>query len=107
MRARAEVSELTGDAERVVVRRRWNGADTATVAAGSLSDLHVRDEPGGVCGALPRGFLYGRVWCDKVPVGWLGHSCREESRPHELLVCVLPNDNPQDLHERLRARTRR
>jgi hypothetical protein len=36
----------------------------------------------------------------------LGHICRDESRPHEMLVCILPNDNPAALLERLRARAR-
>jgi hypothetical protein len=94
------------DVERVLVRQRWNGADLAEVPIESLWDLHVRDEPGGVCGALPRGFLFGRVWCDKVAPGSLGHICRDESRPHEMLVCILPNDNPAALLERLRARAR-
>jgi hypothetical protein len=94
------------DVETVVVRQRWDGAATAEVSAQWLWDLHVRSEPGGVCGALPRGFLYGRLWCDKVAHGSLGHSCREESRPHELLVCILPNDNPAGLLAELRARAR-
>ena len=93
------------NAEMIVVRQRWNAVETAQVAADLLWDLHVRSEPGGVCGALPRGFLYGRVWCDKVAPGWLGHACGEDSRPHELLVCVVANDNPQGTHEHLRART--
>jgi hypothetical protein len=62
--------------------------------------------PGGVCGALPRGFLYGRTWCDQLPPGSLGHVCREESRPHEILVCILSTDNPAEVLERLRARAR-
>jgi hypothetical protein len=95
-----------GDVERVVVRQRWNSADIAQVPPECLWDLHVRDQPGGVCGALPRGFLHGRLWCDKVAAGFLGHSCHLESRPHELLVCILPNDNPAALLERLRAQAR-
>jgi hypothetical protein len=94
------------EVERTVVRQRWDGADVAEVPPENLWDLHVRSEPGGVCGALPRGFLYGRVWCDKLAPGALGHTCPEESRPHELLVCILPNDNPAALLERLRARAR-
>lgn len=94
------------EAQRVVVRQRWDGADIAEVPAESLWDLHVRNQPGGVCGALPRGFLYGRVWCDKVSPGALGHTCRAETRPHEILVCILPNDNPAAVLDGLRARAR-
>ena len=94
------------EGERVLVRQRWNGADLTAVPVESLWDLHVRSEPGGVCGALPRGFLYGRLWCDKVAPGALGHVCQAASRPHEVLVCILPADNPTDLLERLRARAR-
>jgi hypothetical protein len=92
--------------ERVAVRGRWDGAQVAEVPPGSLWDLHVRNQPGGVCGALPRGFLFGRVWCDKVSPGFLGHVCRAESRPHELLVCILAGDNPATLVQRLRAQAR-
>ena len=92
--------------EKVLVRRRWDGPDVGAVPLDSLWDLRVRNEPGGVCGALPRGFLYGHVWCDKISAGTLGHSCTEESRPHDLLVCVLPSDNPAACYERLRAMAR-
>ena len=90
----------------VVVRRRWNGIDTAVVDTESLWDLHVRNEPGGVCGAFPRGFLFAQVWCDKMASGALGHVCREGPPPHEVLVCILPADNPAALYERLRAKAR-
>jgi hypothetical protein len=100
------LKDTMSDGNTVVVRQRWNGADTAQVPAEALWDLHVRDQPGGVCGALPRGFLHGRLWCDKVAPGFLGHSCRQESRPHEILVCILPSDNPAALLERLRDRAR-
>ena len=39
---------MTSDENEVVVRRRWNGPDTAVVTLDSLWDLHVRDDPGGV-----------------------------------------------------------
>ncbi len=94
------------NAERVVVRQRWDGAEFAAVLPETLWDLHVRNQPGGVCGALPRGFLCGRIWCDQLPPGGLSHACNPESRPHEILVCILPNDNPAALVARLRARAR-
>ena len=94
---------MDGDSENVIVRLRWDSADSAVVPEGLLRDLHVRNQPGGVCGALPCGFLCGRLWCDQLPVGTLGHVCRADSRPHELLVCILPTDNAAMLLERLRT----
>jgi hypothetical protein len=94
------------DVEMVVVRQRWNAAEAAEVPVDCLWDLHVRNQPGGVCGALPRGFLHGRLWCDQLARGALGHSCREESRPHEILVCILFHDNPAALVDRLHAQAR-
>jgi hypothetical protein len=93
--------------ETVVVRRRWNGPDAAHVSAEALWDFHFRNDAGGVCRALPRAFLYAHVWCDKFASGGLGHLCREGPPPHDLLVCILPNDNPAPLYERLRAKARR
>ncbi len=91
----------------VVIRRRWNESVTARVSVDALRDFHIRNEPGGVCGALPRGFLSARIWCDSLTRGELGHSCQEGTAPHDLLVCILPNDNPEALYAQLRATTRR
>ena len=93
-------------AEQVIVRRRWNATEFAAVDVTSLWGIHLRNEPGGVCRALPRALLFAHVWCDKLFSGNLGHTCREESSPHELLVCILPNDNPVMLYERLRTNAR-
>ena len=99
--------QVPGDPERVVVRQRWDAPGSVAVLPELLRDLHVRSAPGGVCGALPRGFLQGRLWCDQLPPGALGHVCQAKSRPHELLVCILPHDNAATLLERLRAQARR
>ncbi len=96
----------TGE-DTVVVRRRWNGPDTAAVRMGALWDFHVRNEPGGVCGPLPRAFLFAHVWCEDLVGGALGHHCREGPPPHDLTVCILPNDNRDALYEQLRAKARR
>jgi hypothetical protein len=113
MRAQACVSRSstavrieTDDPKRVVIRLRWNDARSARVAAEDLGRLHIRTDPGGVCGSLPRGFLHGYAWCDRFDARMLGHLCAEESRPHELLVCILPADNPEALVERLRTQAR-
>lgn len=103
----AGAGPVPADPERVVVRQRWDAPGSAALLPELLHDLHIRNDPGGVCGALPRGFLHGRLWCDQIPPGALGHACRAESRPHELLVCILPHDNAAALLERLRAQARR
>jgi len=92
---------------KVTVRRRWNAPDSAQVPIEALWDFHIRDEAGGVCRALPRGFLFAHVWCDKLVSGALGHFCREGPPPHDLLVCILPGDNAKDLYESLSGKTRR
>jgi hypothetical protein len=91
----------------VKVRRRWNGLETAEVLVNGLWDFHFRNDAGGVCGAFPRAFLFAHVWCDHIPSGALGHHCREGPPPHDLLVCILANDNPTSLYEELRTRVGR
>ena len=93
--------------ETIAVRQRWNGSDVAQVSAQALWDFHFRNDAGGVCRALPRAFLCAHVWCDKLASGALGHLCRQGPPPHDLLVCILPNDNPAPLYERLCAKARR
>jgi hypothetical protein len=56
---------------------------------------------------MPRAFLAARVWCDQIPAGVLGHLCREDPPPHELLVFILRNDNTAAIYETLLARVRR
>ena len=89
---------------RVKVRRRWNASDVAEVPVEALWDFHFRNDAGGVCSAFPRAFLFAHVWCDHLASGALGHFCREGPPPHDLLACILPNDNPGPLYESLRAR---
>jgi hypothetical protein len=103
----ADTLTAVSSQEIVTVRRRWNGFDVAQIPAQELWDFHFRNDAGGVCRALPRAFLCAHVWCDKLPGGVLGHLCREGPPPHDLLVCILPNDNVAALYECLRAKTRR
>jgi hypothetical protein len=93
--------------ETVKIRRRWNAAEEASVAVDKLWDFHFRNDAGGVCGAFPRAFLAAHVWCDHLAHGALGHQCREGPPPHDLVVIILPNDNPGPLFEQLRARAGR
>lgn len=93
--------------ETITVRRRWNGSDIAQVSVQALWDFHFRNDPGGVCRALPRAFLTAHVWCDNLPNGALGHLCREGPPPHDIVVCILPTDNPAPLYERLCVKARR
>jgi hypothetical protein len=90
-----------------VVRLRWNDERRARVPSAELRDLHVRSDPGGVCGAFPRGFLSARLWCDRFGAAGIGHVCRADTAPHELVVCILPADNPEVLMARLRSQARR
>jgi hypothetical protein len=101
------MSTLQQAVSKVTVRRRWNAPETTEVPVESLWDFHFRNDAGGVCGAFPRAFLSAHVWCDHLSSGALGHLCREGPPPHDLVVCILPNDNPASLYEQLRARTRR
>jgi hypothetical protein len=41
----------------VIVRRHWNGNVSAAVDANCVYSLHMRDDPGGICGAFARSFL--------------------------------------------------
>jgi hypothetical protein len=91
----------------VKVRRRWNASEYAEVPVDVLRDFHFRNDAGGVCGAFPRAFLSAHLWCDHIPQGALGHQCREGPPPHDLLVCILPNENPAALYEDLRAKVGR
>ena len=87
----------------VRVRRRWNANELFEVPLEALWDFHFRNDAGGVCGALPRAFLFAHVWCDHVGSGMLGHQCRDDPPPHDLLACILPADNP-GLYADLRAK---
>jgi len=100
-------AELAPNEERVVVRRRWNSDESLTVNVDDLWDFHFQNDAGGVCRALPRAFLGARAWCDKIDAGALGHFCKEGPPPHEIVVCILPTDNPAPSYEKLRARAKR
>jgi hypothetical protein len=93
--------------ELVAVRRRWNSTAVGHVRVPALRDLQVRNEPGGVCGPLPRPFLFAHIWCDSLVSGDVGHVCREGPPPHEVVVCITQNDNPGPLYSRLRGLARR
>ena len=94
------VAEVTSP--KVKVRRRWNDNTVEEVPLDSLWDFHFRNDAGGVCGAFPRAFLSAHVWCDHLQQGALGHQCRQDSAPHDLVVCILPTDNPS--YESLRSK---
>jgi hypothetical protein len=72
-----------------------------------LWEFHYRDEAGGVCRALPRAFLYAHVWCDHIEADALGHHCRADPPPHDLLVCILGNDNRPEIYQELCAAAKR
>jgi hypothetical protein len=91
----------------VIVRRRWNAPNSVQLPMTVMREFHYRNEAGGVCRAMPRAFLCAHVWCDQVPAEALGHTCRDDPPPHDLLVCILSNDNAPALYQELLVRLRR
>jgi hypothetical protein len=91
----------------VIVRRRWNDPHSAKVPLAALRELAIKNDPGGVCGPLPRPFRYARVCCDQLTDGHAIHACDPATAPHELQLCVLETDNSAELNEKLRAMVRR
>jgi hypothetical protein len=91
----------------VVVRRRWNDADSGTTELQHLREPVFKNVPGGICGPLPRPFLFARVWCEHLIDGAALHDCDLDTAPHELELCVLERDNPGAVYAALRRATRR
>lgn len=91
----------------VIVRRRWNDPHSARVPLSALRELVTKNDPGGVCSAVPRPFPYSRVWCDQLIDGRAIHACDPATAPHELQLCVLEADNSVELNARVRAMLRR
>lgn len=87
----------------VVVRRRWNDPQSAKVPLAALRELVIKDDPGGICGPIPRPFPYARVWCDKLIDGHAIHACDPATAPHELQLCVIESDNSAELNTKVRA----
>lgn len=87
----------------VIVRRRWNDPHCSKVPLAALRELVIRNDPGGVCGAIPRPFRYARVWCDRLIDGGAIHACDASTAPHELQLCILETDNALDINARVRA----
>jgi hypothetical protein len=102
----ANRTSMTSPTPTIIVRRRWDDRQSARVAADHLRELAIKNQPGGICGPIPRPFLFARVWCDHLIDGADIHTCDPRSAPHELELCVLERDNA-DLYATLRARLRR
>jgi hypothetical protein len=90
-----------------IVRRRWNDLHSVKVPFAALRELAIKNDPGGVCGPIPRPFLYGRVWCDQLIGDRTIHLCDPATAPHELQLCVLETDNSAELNAHVRAMLRR
>jgi hypothetical protein len=90
-----------------IVRRRWNDPHSAKVPLAALRELVIKNDPGGVCGPIPRPFLYARVWCDQLIEGQTIHICDPATAPHELQLCVIETDNSAELNAQVRAQSRR
>ncbi len=91
----------------VTVRRRWSDPQSLRVPLQALREFAIRNDPGGICGPLPRPFLTARLWCDQAGADIPGHDCDAATAPHELELVILERDNPPDLMARLRALRRR
>jgi hypothetical protein len=90
-----------------VVRRRWNDPHSAKAPLTALREIVVKNDPGGICGPIPRPFPYARVWCDQLIDGQAIHACDAATAPHELQLCVMESDNTAELNARVRAILRR
>jgi hypothetical protein len=90
-----------------IVRRRWNDPHSAKVPLEALRELVIKNDPGGVCGPIPRPFPYARVWCDQLIDGGAIHACDPATAPHELQLCLIESDNPAELNAQVRALLRR
>jgi hypothetical protein len=90
-----------------IVRRRWNDPHSAGVPLAVLRELVIKNDPGGVCGPIPRPFIYARVWCDQLIDGQAIHVCDPATAPHELQLCVMETDNSAEISARVRALLRR
>ena len=91
----------------VTVRRRWNDARCASVGIECLRDVRSLNDPGGVCAALPRPFLFAKVWCDHLFDDQGLHVCDAATAPHELELCVPDRDNSAEIIAEVKRRLRR
>lgn len=91
----------------VVVRRRWNDHRSAKAPLAALREVVIKSDPGGVCGPIPRPFLYARIWCDQLIEGEAIHNCEPAMFPHELQLCVNEADNSAALNSLVRALLRK
>jgi hypothetical protein len=89
------------------VRRRWNDPDSAKAPLAALRELVIKNDPGGICGPVPRPFPYARVWCDQLIDGHFIHMCDPATAPHELRLCVVESDNSAEVNALMRAKLRR
>jgi hypothetical protein len=91
----------------VVVRRRWNDPHSAKVPLAAVREVVIKNDPGGICGPIPRPFPYARVWCDQLLDGRAIHLCDPATAPHEVHLCVLEADNSPEINAWIRGKLRR
>jgi hypothetical protein len=90
-----------------VLRRRWNDPHAARAPLLALREPAIKNDPGGICGPVPRPFPYARIWCDQLIDGRAIHACDPATAPHELQLCVLEADNSPELNAQVRLMLRR
>ena len=101
----APVTPVRHDA--VILRRRWNDTHSGEVALTNVRDPRLRDDPGGVCSATSRPFLFVRLWCDQLTANHGLHTCDAATAPHELELCMLASDNDATIYTDLVRQARR
>ncbi len=75
------------------IRLSWTDWHVAHVPAVALCDLHWDEMPGHRTSEV---VLCGFTSCDAVIAGELPHA-RHASHPHNVRVCILPEDNDRDV----------
>jgi len=80
------------------VRSTWADWHVAHVPAVELCDLHWDAVPGHRTSEV---VLCGFTSCDVVLAGELPHAAQQGRHPHNVRVCILPEDNDRAVFSRL------
>jgi hypothetical protein len=83
----------------VRIRRDPVSNSVATCLLNDLDDWRFSSVSGGRQVRTNKEFLYAKIWCSELIDGSIGHSCIHGDGPHEILVCVLPEDNKEGWNE--------
>jgi hypothetical protein len=81
------------------IRRDPTSTSVATCFLIDLDDWRYSNISGGRQVITDKEFLYARLWCSELIDGAVGHSCKHGDGPHEIRVCVLPQDNRENWND--------